>query len=341
MYTELVVIILGISLVLYMILGGADFGAGIIEIFTGDKGNSTVSRAMAPVWEANHMWLIIAIVILFNGFPKAYRILSTNLHIPVLVFLIAIVFRGAAFTFRHYDALQDKSEVLYSYLFRYSSLIAVFFLGITISAFFGGTIPESNLGSFTEVYIHPWFNLFSVSIGIFLVILSAYIAAIFLLGEVTTDEEYLQLSTFSKRLFVLSVLSGIAIFGFSYLTELIFHKIFFDHTISVIAGVLATLLVPLIFRLIQNRNIWKLRFTVGLQITLIMIGWFNIQWPNLVLFSNGSALSIYEAAGPVITMKILFFSLAIGVLIIFPGLYYLFKLFKSDENLNHNAQGIH
>lgn len=337
MYTDLVVVILGISLVLYMILGGADFGAGIIEIFTGDKANSTVSRAMAPVWEANHMWLIIAIVILFNGFPKAYRILSTNLHIPVLVFLIAIVFRGAAFTFRHYDAYQDKSEVLYSYIFRYSSLVAVLFLGITISAFFGGTIPHSNVGSFTDLYINPWFNLFSISTGFFLVTLSAYIAAIFLLGEVTTDEGYKLLSKFSKRLFVLSVISGLAIFISSYVRDLIFHKTFFNHTISIIAGAVATLLVPLIFGLIRKRKIWQLRLIVAIQIVLIMSGWFIIQWPNLVLFSNGSVLSIYDAASPTITMKILFFSLATGVVVIFPGLFYLFKLFKSDENLNYKA----
>jgi len=333
MYTDLVMMILGISLILYMILGGADFGAGIIEIFTGNKGKSTISRAMAPVWEANHMWLIIAVVILFNGFPKAYIILSTNLHIPVLIFLIAVVFRGAAFTFRHYDAYDDQSAVWYSYIFRYASLVAVFFLGIIISAFFGGTIPQANIASFTDLYIDPWFNLFSIATGIFLVTLSAYIAAVFLPGEVKTDEGYQLLSKFSKRLFVLSVISGLAIFLSSYWIDLIFHKIFFKNIVCMIAGVIATLLVPLVFILIRKRNIWQLRFTVALQIVLIMSGWFIIQWPNLVLFSNGSVLSIADAASPTITMKILFFSLATGVVIIFPSLYYLFKLFKSDDNL--------
>jgi len=338
MYTDLVVIILGISLVLYMILGGADFGAGIIEIFTGNKANSTVSRAMAPVWEANHMWLIIAIVILFNGFPRAYRILSTNLHIPVLIFLIAIVFRGAAFTFRHYDAYQDQSAKVYSQIFRYSSLLAVFFLGVTISAFFGGTIPYSNTGSFVDLYINPWFNLFSVSIGFFLVSLSAYIAATFLLGEVTSEDGYQLLSKFSQRLFFVAVISGVAIFASSYSMDLIFHKKFFNNTYSLIAASLASLLVPLIFGFIRNRNIWKLRFTVAFQILLIMSGWFVVQWPNFVLFSNGSALSFDDAAGPTATMKVLFFSLAIGVVIIFPALYYLFKLFKSDANLNYQSE---
>ncbi|MFT6338049.1 MAG: cytochrome d ubiquinol oxidase subunit II [Halioglobus sp.] len=77
-----------------------------------------------------------------------------------------------------------------------------------------------------------------------------------------------------------------------------------------------------------------MRIVVGAQMVLIMIGWFIIQWPNLVVFSDGSMLSMYDASGPVATMKVLFFSLAIGVVVIFPSLYYLFRLFKSEDNLS-------
>lgn len=333
MYTELIMIIMGISLVLYMILGGADFGAGIIELFIGDKSNSTVSRAMAPVWEANHMWLVIAVVILFNGFPKAYVILSTNLHIPVLLFLIAIIMRGTAFTFRHYDAYHDKSEKIYSIIFRYSSLFAVFFLGITISAFFSGAIPHETTGSFTEQYIFPWFNWFSISVGFFLVTLSAYIAGIFLLGEVESEDGYSQIRSFIHWVFGLSIISGLCIFTTSYIFDLQFHLNFFQHPISIATGVIASLLAPYIYKLILTKRIWTLRIAVGFQMVLIMLGWFIIQWPDLVIFSNGSVLSMYDAAGPEATMKVLFIALAIGVVVIFPSLYYLFRLFKSDKYL--------
>lgn len=337
MYTELIMIIMGISLILYTILGGADFGAGIIEIFTGDKGNSTVSRAMAPVWEANHMWLIIAVVILFNGFPKAYTVLSTYLHIPVLLFLIAIILRGTAFTFRHYDAYHDFSEQYYSWIFRYSSLFAVFFLGVTISAFFGGTIPADPFGSFLDVYIYPWFNWFSFSVGIFMVTLAAYIAAIFLLGEVKTELGYLILMKFSTRLFVLSAISGCGIFLFSYWSDLVFHKLFLGNYLSMICLVFATLIVPVIFILIKKKMTWRLRFITGVQIVLILMGWFLIQWPNLVIYEDGSALSMYDAAGPEITMKILFYALLVGVVVIFPGLYILFKIFKTETTTATNG----
>ena len=334
MYTELVMIILGISLILYMILGGADFGAGILELFIGDKSNSTVSRAMAPVWEANHMWLIIAVVILFNGFPKAYIILSTNLHIPVLIFLVAIILRGTAFTFRHYDAYKDSSEKVYSGLFRYSSLLAVFFLGVTVSAFFSGTLPPTRTGTFIEVYVDPWFNWFAMSVGVFLVTISSYIAGVFLLGEVTTEAGYLSIQKFIKWVFGLSLVSGIAIFLSSYLTDLRFHVSFLAHPISIGTGVIATLAVPYIFKLINQKKIWRLRIVVGAQVVLIMLGWFIIQWPNLAIFSDGTYLTMHDAASPVASMKVLFIALGVGVVVIFPSLFYLFRIFKSESNLD-------
>src|SRR5512135_2983436 len=98
--TNFIIIVLGIAVLLYVILGGADFGAGIVEIFTGKKGIKTISGAIAPVWEANHIWLILAVVILFNGFPHVYASLTTYLHIPLLIILIGIILRGTAFTFR-------------------------------------------------------------------------------------------------------------------------------------------------------------------------------------------------------------------------------------------------
>ncbi|HVV54815.1 MAG TPA: cytochrome d ubiquinol oxidase subunit II, partial [Mucilaginibacter sp.] len=97
---------LWLSLLLYLLLGGADFGAGIIELFTSDRNKAQARRityrAIGPVWEANHMWLIIAIVILFVGFPQIYSTMSVHLHIPLAIMLLGIIARGTAFAFRSY-----------------------------------------------------------------------------------------------------------------------------------------------------------------------------------------------------------------------------------------------
>ena len=92
--TEIIIVVLGIAILLYVLLGGADFGAGIVEWITGKKGIKTISQAIAPVWEANHIWIILAVVILFNGFPLVYTRLTTYLHIPLLIILIGIIIRG-------------------------------------------------------------------------------------------------------------------------------------------------------------------------------------------------------------------------------------------------------
>src|SRR5579872_2977949 len=132
------------AILLYLLLGGADFGAGIIELFTSDnnknKTSVKMSRTIGPIWEANHMWLIIVIVILFTGFPEIYSVVSTYLHIPLLMMLMGIIARGTAFAFRHYDAVEDNMQKVYSKIFRYSSFITPLFLGIIAASAVSGTI---------------------------------------------------------------------------------------------------------------------------------------------------------------------------------------------------------
>ena len=119
-----VILFLALSLLAYVLFGGADFGAGIIEIFAGKVSKKTITHAIAPVWEANHIWLILVVVILFMGFPAIYAQMSLYLHIPMVILLIGIVLRGTAFTFRHYDAIHDRSQWYYTSIFNLSSLLA-------------------------------------------------------------------------------------------------------------------------------------------------------------------------------------------------------------------------
>lgn len=126
-----VIIYLWVALLLYLLLGGADFGAGIIELFTTEDNKARTRhisyQAIGPVWEANHMWLIIAIVILFVGFPGIYATMSVHLHIPLVVMLLGIIARGTAFAFRNYDAVTDNLQKVYNKIFVYSSFITPLF----------------------------------------------------------------------------------------------------------------------------------------------------------------------------------------------------------------------
>ena len=145
-----------LSILLYVLLGGADFGAGIIEMFTSSKHirrtRKTLYHAIGPIWEANHMWLIITIVILFVGFPVIYSTLSVHLHIPLLIMLMGIVARGTAFTFRHYDAVHDSMQEIYNRIFVWSSFVTPMFLGIIAGSMLSSHI-DTNASSFSEAYI--------------------------------------------------------------------------------------------------------------------------------------------------------------------------------------------
>src|ERR1035437_4293021 len=211
----IVIFFLLVSVYLYCLLGGADFGAGIIELTASgesrDRTRILVTKAMAPIWEANHMWLIIAVVILFNAFPSVYSQIATSLSIPLVLLLIGIILRGCAFTLRQYDAKKDFSKEIYSRIFTYSSLIVTFFFGLIMGSLISGRITTTPT-DFIDGYISPWFNLSSISTGIFLCCLFPFIASIYLYGDANdkgTRDEFLKIS---KRAISSAVISGGLVF---------------------------------------------------------------------------------------------------------------------------------
>ncbi len=204
---DIIVIIMGIALLLYVLLGGADFGAGIIELFTGKRGLGTISRAIAPVWEANHVWLILIVVILFMGFPEVYTSITTVLHIPLLLVLLGIIFRGTAFAFRYYDIDRGNYKNIYSAFFRYSSLFTPFFLGVSLGAIILGRITLDYSLGFYVVFLAPWLNLFCFAMGVFILFLFSFLASVYLVGEADDDQERQLFVRLSKRIY-LGLISG-------------------------------------------------------------------------------------------------------------------------------------
>src|SRR5678816_1818470 len=103
-----------VSLIFYALLGGADFGGGLWDLLASGpraaRQRKQISEAIAPVWEANHVWLILVIVLLFTSWPKAFAVMMTALHIPITVMLVGIVLRGTAFVFRKYDSKRDTVQ---------------------------------------------------------------------------------------------------------------------------------------------------------------------------------------------------------------------------------------
>ncbi|SHK21827.1 cytochrome d ubiquinol oxidase subunit II [Chryseobacterium polytrichastri] len=322
---------LWLSICLYVILGGADFGAGIVELFTKKRARHKTKEIMyesiAPVWEANHMWLIIAIVILFVGFPEIYTTLSTYLHIPLVLLLLGIIARGTAFTFRHYDAVQDKWQVLYTHIFYYASFLTPFFLGLIAAATVSGSInPDAT--TFLDLYIFSWLNWFGVAVGFFTISLCAYLASVFALRETTDRLELGLMIKKSKQTMIFVVITGALVFLTAYLSDIPLVTWVFSKPLGIMAIFFATVALGLILRAMNSRKLLPVRALAGFQIIMILVAATYQHNPNIILLGNGHHLSLlYHVAAPK-TISALGWALMLGSLFILPFLFYLMYSFS-------------
>lgn len=327
---EVVITFLILSLVFYVLFGGADFGGGIIELLfgkkLGEKGKNTIDNAIAPVWEANHMWLIIVVVILFMGFPAVYTGISTYLHLPITAVLVGIVVRGTAFTFRHYDAIKDRSQVYYDFLFKWSSLWTAFFFGVVTGAMVLGRInPEAQ--TFPDLFIFPWLNLFCISIGIFTCCIFAFLASIYLIGESDTNTKSIFIKI-GKILNIATVTSGGLVFLAAYINGFDMVNKFITSDFSIIALILATISLPFLWYSLNKDLSVMSRLIAGFQTLTIMIAWFDVNFPVVLNYGNTREFSLMKDTAPEATLTILALALLIGSLFILPFLYYLLRIFK-------------
>src|SRR5690242_3709734 len=115
------------SLNAYVLFAGADFGGGGWDLLaSGPRKRAqreVIEHAIGPVWEANHVWLILALVLLFTGFAPAFAQLSIRLHIPFSLALIGVALRGSAFAFRTYGGQRDRVQRRWGLVFAIASLV--------------------------------------------------------------------------------------------------------------------------------------------------------------------------------------------------------------------------
>ena len=332
---QVVIAFLVISILLYFLLGGADFGAGIIELFTSDKNKKrtrrTMYQAIGPVWEANHMWLIIAIVILFVGFPKVYTVMSTYLHIPLLIMLIGIIARGTAFVFRHYDAVIDNMQEVYNKIFAWSSFITPLFLGIIAGSVISGHI-DMEARDFMSAYVFSWLNWFSITVGLFTVALCGFLAAIYLIGEADDEHDRGRFIRKAKFMNSAAVACGALVFMAARYDHVPLEKWVFGNPVGLIAMILASLsLIILWYLLLFKGKIRVFRILAGFQVTMILLAISYVHFPNFIILKNGQNLSLYEQIAPEKTVLTLGYALLIGSLFILPALFYLFYSFKKKD----------
>lgn len=329
-----VIIFLWTSLWFYLLFGGADFGAGILELFTRrknkDRTRLAMYRAIGPIWEANHMWLIIAIVILFVGFPIIYSTMSTYLHIPLIILLLGIIARGTAFAFRHYDAVVDDMQHLYNKIFTWSSLITPFFLGIIAGSAVSGRI-DPKTDNFLDGYVFNWLDAFTISVGLFTIAICAYLAAIFLIGEVNNDKDRRRFIAKAKTANIVAFAFGGLVFITAAYEQIPLFSWIFGNAVGITAITLASVSLIILWTLLNKGKTKVLPLLAGFQVTMILLSVTYIHYPKIVLLKHGGYLSLIEHHGQGKTITSLAWALLIGSAFILPALFYLLYSFRKSN----------
>ena len=200
--------ILWIGVTLYAVFGGADFGAGVWDLLAGsgeraDRVRLQIDRSIGPVWEANHVWLIFVLVVLWTAFPTTFSAIMTTLYIPLALAALGIVLRGAGFAFRH--ALPGPIQRPATRVFGVASLLTPFFMGTVVGAIASGEVPAAGDGDPTG----SWTGFLPLVTGGLFVAVAAYTAAIFLVRDAGAAGDDDLRDYFARRALAAAVIAGV------------------------------------------------------------------------------------------------------------------------------------
>jgi len=325
-----------IGLALYTVLGGADFGAGFWQLVAGrgkqaDEIRDEAHHAMAPVWEANHVWLIFVLTVIWTAYPAAFGSIASTLSIPLFIAGIGIVLRGGAYALRagtRTAAEQRRADTI----FAISSVLTPFALGTVIGALASERVQLGNPGG---SLVTSWLNPTSITIGVLAVASSAYLSAVYLCGDATRHADAALAERFRTRALAAGLAAGVvAVAGLVVLhfdAERIFRRLTQGAAlpalvVSVIAGV-STL------ALVWRRRYEPARYTAALAVAATIAGWAVAQNP---VFLKG--LTIRQAAAGHDTLVAVIVAVLAGALLLFPSLALLFRLTLGGE-LRHGEPG--
>jgi cytochrome d ubiquinol oxidase subunit II len=312
------------GLVFYVVLAGPDFGAAIWQVTAGegergDRLRDLGHEAMAPVWEANHVWLIFVLTVLWTAYPTAFASIASTLSAPLFIAGLGIVVRGAAYALR--AGTRGAGEVRrIDMASAVSSVLTPFALGAALGAIVSGRVPVGNAAG---SLVTSWLNPTSLVIGLLAIATSAYLAAVYLCGDAVRLGEHELVEPLRRRAVGAGLVAGaLAVVGLVVLREdsyPIFHGLVRGDGVpalvcSAIAGV-ATL------GLVWARRFEPARVTAAAAVAATVVGWALAQQPELL-----PGLSIHQAAAPRATLVAVIVAVVAGGAIVFPSLVLLFRL---------------
>jgi cytochrome bd ubiquinol oxidase subunit II len=324
----LIATLLGLSLTAYAAFAGADFGAGVLDLLAGrrDSDRDAIAATIGPVWEANHVWLIFSITLLFSAFPRAFSALGTKLLAPLTVALLAIVLRSAALGLRGSSDGKPRSRVRLSLLFGAASLLAPFAFGTVAGALASASAGTQTAG--TPIPNLPWTSGFALLAGGLAVALCTLLASSFVALAMVRSGDRELVERFRVRGLQSAgsviVLSAAALAVAASTSPALWHRLSGPGLPLVIVGLCGALLSVIAFR---RRSFVVARGAALLTSAAVLWGWFVSQAPHLI----GTRLTIHTAAATHPALVAIAIASAIVLVLVLPAMFLLFTVFARPE----------
>jgi cytochrome d ubiquinol oxidase subunit II len=318
-----VLILTGIAA--YIVFAGADFGAGLWYLLAGPgpRGRPVrdfTYRAMAPVWEANHVWLIFVLVVTWTAYPTAFGSIASTLAVALFVAAVGIILRGTAYALRSGAPPDRDKEGFIGFVFGASSVLTPFAFGAAIGGIAGGRVPVGNAAGDLAT---SWLNPLSITIGLLAVATSGYLAAVYLAGDAARSRQEELAREFQRRALIMGVVSGaLAIAGLIVLRGDA-RGLFDDLTsgVGIVAVVVSSLAGAATLALVRAARYEPSRVTAALAVGAIVAGWGLAQRPDIL-----PGLTVRAAAASHATLVALLVSIAAGLVVLVPSLVLLYGL---------------
>jgi cytochrome d ubiquinol oxidase subunit II len=316
-------VVLFVGVLAYAVLGGADFGAGFWDLTGGgaERGRAPrhlIDESLAPVWEANHVWLIFVLVMLWTAFPPAFAAIMTTLYIPLGLAALGIVIRGSGFAFRKVMVRTDQQRVVGA-AFAASSVLTPFFLGTVAGGIASGRVPTAGHGN----AVASWLNPTSLLGGVLAVLACAFVAAVFLTAEARRRDLPDLEAWFRRRSLGAAVVTGaVALAGIAVLradSPRLFAQLLGRGLPLVLLSAVCGLASVVLLRRAAPRLLQALAVAA---VAAIIAGWGVAQYPFLL----GTHLPIAAAAAPSSTLWALTVVAAAALVLVVPSMALLFVL---------------
>ncbi|MEU6095175.1 cytochrome d ubiquinol oxidase subunit II [Streptomyces sp. NPDC047079] len=326
MLADTTLAVMWVGLTCYALFAGADFGAGLWDLLAGGIARGRAPRrliehSIGPVWEANHVWLIFVVVLLWTGFSPVFAAVMSTLYIPLTLTAIGIIARGAAFAFRK-ASTEVWQQRLFGGCFALSSVVTPYFLGSVAGAVASGRVPP---GLAKGNLITSWLNPTSALGGVLAVLTCAYLAAVYLSGDAARSGDARLSAYFRHRALITGVVTGVvALAGIAVLhadAPQLFHGL--THRalpLVLVSAVLGAVSLGLLLR----AEVTYVRVTAATAVAAVLWSWGAAQYP----FMLPPSVTVGASASEPSVLGTSLAALAVGAVLLIPSLLWLYGLFQ-------------